>query len=100
MSDPEIEFFVERALLASKAAADGGHHGDGQGVGVLARLADRLPGLTLSEMLWNSLPSGSPAAGLGRVKVGYRAAPASKRARAAEPAIINPHRPAKRKDAE
>jgi len=63
MSDLDIEPFIERALLASKDrdAADwqplmGDIMATGQGIGILARLAGCLPGLTLGEMLRNSLP--------------------------------------------
>jgi hypothetical protein len=60
MSDLEMEFFIERALLASKDrdSADWQRLMEditptGQGVGAMAR---RLPNLRLSEMLCNSLP--------------------------------------------
>ena len=63
MSDLDIERFVGRALLLSKDrdAADwqplmGDIMATGQGIGILARLAGCLPGLTLGEMLRNSLP--------------------------------------------
>src|SRR5215470_5039471 len=63
MSDLDIEFFAERALLASKDRDSADWlpllediMATGRGVGVLARLADRLGGLTLKEMLESSLP--------------------------------------------
>ena len=63
MAEPEIEFFIERALLASKDRDSADWQrlmkdimATGQGVGVLARLAGRLPALTLSTLLWNNLP--------------------------------------------
>jgi hypothetical protein len=62
MSGPDIEFFAERALLASKnrdmaelQSLMEDIMATGQGVGILARLAGCLPGLTLHEMLVSSL---------------------------------------------
>src|SRR5215470_5699210 len=63
MSDLEIDFFIERALLVSKDMDSADWlplmediMATGRGVGVLARLAGCLPGLTLQMMLVNSLP--------------------------------------------
>ena len=63
MSSLDIEFFVERAMLASKDRDSPDWQSlmkdimaTGQGIGVLARLAGRVPGLTLHIMLENSLP--------------------------------------------
>ena len=63
MSSLDIEFFAERAMLASRDRDSADWQSlmkdimaTGQGIGVLARLAGRLPGLTLSQMLRNNLP--------------------------------------------
>jgi len=63
MSSLDIEFFAERAMLASKDRDSADWQSlmkdimaTGQGIGVLARLAGCLPGLTLQMMLENSLP--------------------------------------------
>ena len=63
MSSLDIEFFAERAMLASRDRDSADWQSlmkdimaTGQGIGVLARLAGRVPGLTLHIMLENSLP--------------------------------------------
>jgi hypothetical protein len=63
MPDLDIEFFAERASLASKDRDSAACQllmedimATGQGVDVLARLAGRLPGLTLQIMFETSLP--------------------------------------------
>ena len=63
MSSLDIEFFVERAMLASKDRDSPDWQSlmkdimaTGQGIGVLARLAGRVPSLTLQIMFENSLP--------------------------------------------
>jgi len=63
MSSLDIEFFAERAMLASKDRDSADWQSlmkdiiaTEQGIGVLARLAGRLPGVTLQIMLENSLP--------------------------------------------